>query len=74
MHFIFISSIFEKKNWRTQFLSVGPLIPLFWASGDICLEIQSQGGTLACMLPRLRAIDSSDSSLVLHGPYLFNFK
>ena len=39
---------------------VGPLIPLFWTSGDVCPGYQSQGGSLACVLSRLRAMDSSD--------------
>ena len=30
-------------------LFVGPLIPLFWTSGDICPGFQSQGGSLACL-------------------------
>ena len=29
---------------RTQVLFVGPLIPLFWTSGDVCPGFQSQGG------------------------------
>ena len=29
---------------------MGPLIPLFWTSGDICPGFQSQGGSLACCL------------------------
>ena len=35
---------------RTQVLFVGPLIPLFWTSGDVCPGFQSQGG-----FPHLRA-------------------
>ena len=34
---------------------VGPLIPLFWTSGDICPGIQSQGG-LTCTLSCLGAV------------------
>ena len=41
--------------WRTHVLFVGPLIPLFWTSGDVVPGFQSQGG-LACMLSCLRAI------------------
>ena len=52
----------------THVLFVGPLIPLFWTSGDICSGFQSQGGSLACMLPRMRAMDSSNSPLVRHLP------
>ena len=36
--------------WRTQILFVGPLMPLFWTSGDVCPGFQSQGGSLACVL------------------------
>ena len=36
--------------WRTQVLFLGPPIPLFWASGDVCPGFQSQGGSLACFL------------------------
>ena len=31
-------------------LIVGPLISLFWTSGDNCGGFQSQGGSLACFL------------------------
>ena len=40
---------------RTQVLFVGPLIPLFWTSGDVCPGFQSQGGFLACTLSCLCA-------------------
>ena len=43
---VFVFLIF----YRTQALFVGPLIPLFWTSGDVCPGLQSQGG-----FPRLRA-------------------
>ena len=29
---------------------MGPLIPLFWASGDVCPGFQSQVGSLVCFL------------------------
>ena len=42
---------FVFKFWRTQVLFVGPLIPLFWTSGDVCPGFQSQGGSLfVCFL------------------------
>ena len=41
--------------WRTRVLFVGPLIPLFWTSGDICPGFQSQVG-VACTLSSLLAI------------------
>ena len=48
---------------RTRVLFVGPLIPLFRTSSDVCPGFESQGGSLACVLPRLRTMDSSDSPL-----------
>ena len=45
---------------------MGPLTPLFETSGDICPRFQSMGGFLACMLPHLCTMDSSDSPLVQH--------
>ena len=46
---------FFKNFCRTHVLFVGPLIPLFRTSGDVCPGFQSQGG-LACMLSCLRTI------------------
>ena len=43
---------------------VGPLIPLYWTSGDVCPGFQSQDVSIACMLSHLHAMDSSDSPLV----------
>ena len=42
--FDFLSDIFFWNFWRTWVLFVGPLITLFWTSGDVCLWFQSQGG------------------------------
>ena len=59
------SVVFFLKNFFVGHMSLfaGPLIPLFWTSGDICPGFQSQGG-----FPRLRAYspatDSPDSPLV----------
>ena len=53
-----------KKIWRTSVLFWGSLIPPFWTSCDVYSGFQSQGGFLACMLPCLGAMDSSDSLLV----------
>ena len=36
-------------------------MPLFWTSGDVCPGFQCQGGSLACVLSRLHAMDVSDS-------------
>ena len=47
---------------------MGPLIPLFWTSGDVCPGFQSHGGPLACVPNRLCTMDSSDSPLVPHLP------
>ena len=47
--------------WRTHVLFVGPLIPLFWTSGDICFGFQSQGGS--CLHTFLPEHYSSDSTL-----------
>ena len=57
---------FFQNFWRTWVLFVGPLIPLFWTSGDIYPGFQSQVGSLACMLPCLCTTDSWDSPLVQH--------
>ena len=45
---------------------MGPLIPLFWTSGYVCSELQSQGGTLACVLHCPCVMDSSNLPLVWH--------
>ena len=45
---------------------MGPLIPLFWASGDVCPRFQSQGGSLVCVLSCQHAMESSDWPLVQH--------
>ena len=47
---IYLFIYFFKIFCRTQVLFVGPLIPLFWTSGDVCPGFQSQGG-----FPHLRA-------------------
>ena len=47
----------------------GPLIPLFWISGDICPGFHTQCGSvdpLACLLCHSHATESSDSPLVQH--------
>ena len=45
-----IPSFFFKFR-KTEVLFMGPLIPLFWISGDVCPGFQSQGGSL-CVLSR----------------------
>ena len=42
--FFFFFFFCKKKFWRTWVLFVGPLIPLFWTSGDISSGFQSQSG------------------------------
>ena len=39
-----------------EVLFVGPLIPLFWTSGDVCPGFQSQGGSLFGVLSCFRTI------------------
>ena len=39
--------------WRTQVLFVGPLIPLFWTSGDVCPGFQNQVGSHFCVSSHL---------------------
>ena len=36
--------------WGTKVLFMGQLIHLFWTSGDVFPEFQSQAGSLACFL------------------------
>ena len=49
--------------WRTQILFVGPLISLFWTSGDVCPVFQSHGEFPTCVFSCLCTMDSSDSPL-----------
>ena len=57
--------LFLKNNWRILVFFVGPLIFLFWNSGDIYPWFQNKD-TLACMLHHLPTTDSSNSPLVWH--------
>ena len=59
-----IQQTFLRKNLEDIILFVGPLIPLFWISGDIHPGFQSQGGSLTCILHDLHVMGSSDSPLV----------
>ena len=52
---------FLKRFLEDTSLSMGPLIPLFWTSGDVCYGFQSQGGFLTCVLCHLHITDSKDS-------------
>ena len=54
-HYVGFFFVFFLNFWRTRVLFMGPLISLFWTSGDVCPGFQSQGG-LTCMLSCLRAI------------------
>ena len=54
--------IFQTKIWRTQVLFVRSMILMFWIFGVICPGFQNQDGSLACILSRRHAMDSSDSS------------
>ena len=59
---------FLKKNfWRAWVLFVGPLIPLFWTSGDISSGFQSQGGQPYLHLAKAYVLHVPwDSPLVWH--------
>ena len=50
------------KIWWPPF--VGPSIPMFWTSGDVCFRFQSQSGSLAFVLCYLCPMDSSDLLLM----------
>ena len=41
---------YHHLSFVISIIFVGPLIPLFWTSCDICPGFQSQGGNLACFL------------------------
>ena len=63
----------HSKSWfgfwytfQKKVLFLGPLIPLFWTSGDFCPEFQSHGGYPTYVLRCLHAMDSSDPPLVRH--------
>ena len=46
-----VQLFFKKKFGRHQSFFMGPLIPLFWTSGDVCPWFQSQGDPLlACFI------------------------
>ena len=53
------SHFFFKKNFGGhESFFAGPLIPLFWTSGDVFPGFQSQGGSLASVLCRMCAMNS----------------
>ena len=41
-HYIYV--FFQNNFWRTRVLFMGPMIPLFWTSGDVSSGFQSQNG------------------------------
>ena len=45
---------------------MGPLIPFFWTSGNICPGFQSQDESFVVMLNHLHPMSSTDSPLVQH--------
>ena len=63
---------------------VGPLIPLFWTSGDVCPGFQSQSGvacTLSCLCTILRFTSGTTpagllaAGIVAHRiPYMLSFR
>ena len=73
-HFLAWQTFLQESRWPVIYYSaleyistfVGQLITLFWTSGDVCNEFQSQGGSLTCMLHHLCKMGTSDSSLVRH--------
>ena len=67
----YVSIRFDNLSFLVCFLIledpfVGPLLYLFWTSGDVCLGFQARVDPHACMLHRLHATESSDSPLVWH--------
>ena len=55
--------IFLKKNLEDISPFVGPLIPSFLTSGDVCPGFQSQGGSLfVCFLTCVIIISTSDAT------------
>ena len=44
-YFTYALTYLVKKFWMTSVLFVGPLIPLFWTSGDICPRFQNRSGS-----------------------------
>ena len=60
LKFSFVQRIFLLSFLEDISLFVGPLIPLFWTSGDVCPVFQNYGGSHATMLPHLGSMDSSD--------------
>ena len=51
---------------RASVIFVGPLIPLFRTTGNICPELQSQGGSPCLPASQLCTTKSSDSALLRH--------
>ena len=41
---MYLFFFFFKSFWRTHVLFLGPLVPLFWISGDVSSGFQSQSG------------------------------
>ena len=63
------SFFFKKIFWRTWVLFLGPLIPLFWTSGDVSSGFQSQSGQpySSCVEAYMLYVPW-DSPLVWHLP------
>ena len=63
------SLLFLKFFWRTWVLFVGPLIPLFWTSGDVSSGFQSQSGQAYLSLAEAYMLHVPwDSPVVWHLP------
>ena len=54
-HVVTFLETFFLNFGRRKVFSVEPLISLFWISGDVCPGLQSQGGSLACVLSHLHS-------------------
>ena len=59
-----------KKFWRTYVLFFGPLVPLFWISGDVSSGFQSQSlfCLICCFVEANVMYIPQDSPLVVHVP------
>ena len=68
MWFLEISN-FLKNFWRTRVFFMGPLMPLFWISGDVSSGFQSQHWQLYLHLAEVYVLHVPwDSPLVQHLP------
>ena len=58
---------FFQSFWRTHVLFLGPLVPLFWISGDVSSGFQSQSGFCLIRIAEANVMYlPQDPPLVLH--------